>query len=339
MQSIRPPLYRLAFVGVLMAIGSCARAEIAKSLVFKRGTDGYNIYRIPTMEKAANGELLAFAEARSGNDASEIDIVVKRSDDNGATWGPLEVVVENDNYRGWDGLPTDDVTAGNQSPVVDLLDADKPGRIWMPFTLENDRVFVTYSDDHGQAWPADASGRAREITPDIKQSGWAWYATGPVHGIQLTRGQQAGRLLIPSDHTFNGGGGGGDWGAQAVYSDDHGQSWQLGAVYQQTSDAIRPDENVAVELVDSRVSFNSRDTGASAGGRSIAYSSDGGLSDDGPFAADTNPTPEPGAGRGLGLAGHRSGDWGLTKRLDPWRRRWRPGHTRPRLGTGNTRRF
>ena len=281
---------RLIVLRVVFALAAhTAYGDITKHVVFESGTEGYNIYRIPTMVRAANGDLLAFAEARSGGDASEIDIVMKRSSDNGDTWGPLNIVVENDNYRGWDGLPTNNVTAGNQTPVVDLLDPQNPGRIWMPFTLENDRVFVTFSDDYGQTWHENMNGRAREITDDVKLEEWDWYATGPVHGIQLTRGEYAGRLIIPSDHTFQDAGGGG-WGAHVVYSDDHGLSWQLGGVSDQTDDRISPNENVAVELVDERIYFNSRDSGSAPGNRSIAYSSDGGLTYDGPFVEDPGIT-------------------------------------------------
>ena len=273
----------------IVLIAGVADGGITKRVVFESGQEGYNVYRIPTIVKATNGDLLAFAEARSAGDASEIDIVMKRSSDNGDSWGPLQVVIENDNYRGWDGLPTSDVTAGNQSPVVDLLDPQYPGRIWLPFTLENDRVFVTYSDDYGQTWYSNTNGRAREITDDVKLDHWKWYATGPVHGIQLTRGTDAGRLIISSDHTFDGAEGSG-WGAHVVYSDDHGLTWQLGAIDDQTDTEIRPNENVAVELVDGRVYFNSRDSGSAPGTRSITYSSDGGVTYDGPFVAEPQIT-------------------------------------------------
>jgi sialidase-1 len=265
-----------------LAVPWAVSAGTLKQVLFESGVGGYNIYRIPTIVRAANGDLLAFAEARSGGDASEIDIVMRRSTDAGATWGAMQVVVENDNYRGWDGLPTSNVTAGNQTPVVDHLDPQHPGRIWMPFTLENDRVFVTYSDDHGQTWHADANGRAREITQDVKQPNWGWYATGPVHGIQLTRGEHAGRLVIPSDHRAAN-----TWGAHVVYSDDHGQTWQLGAIDTPSPGLVHPNENVAVELVDGRIYFNARDqNGSSEGNRAIAYSSDGGTTYDAPFAPD-----------------------------------------------------
>lgn len=45
--------------------------------------------------RAANGDLLAFCEARVGGDASEIDLVMKRSGDRGKSWGGVTVVQEN----------------------------------------------------------------------------------------------------------------------------------------------------------------------------------------------------------------------------------------------------
>lgn len=263
------------------ACGVCADASHAgafKVPVYQSGTEGYNIYRIPTMVKAANGDLLAFAEARAGGDASEIDIVVKRSTNAGKTWSPLQVVKDNADFREYfpavQAPPA--ITVGNQSPVVDLLDPMNPGRIWLPFTLENDRVFVAYSDDDGATWSDHV-----EITSTAKNSTWDWYATGPVHGIQLTRGEHEGRLIIPSDH----GAPNAAQGAHTIYSDDHGQTWQIGAVDTniRSQSTSSPNENFAVELVDSRVYFNARDGhSANPGNRVFAYSSDGGLTYDEP---------------------------------------------------------
>lgn len=252
-------------------------AGVFKVPVYQSGREGYNIYRIPTMVKAANGDLLAFAEARAGGDASEIDIVVKRSTNAGKTWSPLQIVKDNADFREY--FPAGQappITVGNQSPVVDMLDRLHAGRIWLPFTLENERVFVAYSDDHGRTWSDHV-----EITSTAKNASWDWYATGPVHGIQLTRGANAGRLVIPSDH----GAPNAAQGAHVLYSDDHGQTWQIGAVDTnvRSQSNSSPNENFAVELVDGRVYFNARDGhSANPGNRVFAYSSDGGLNYDQP---------------------------------------------------------
>jgi sialidase-1 len=257
-----------------------AEAGVHKVRVFHSGTDGYHTYRIPAIIKAANGDLLAFAEGRKNGsgDAGDIDLVMKRSTDDGRTWGPLRLV--QDEFSN----PTGNITIGNPVPVVDAMDPQHAGRIWLPFTRNNDRVFVTYSDDHGATWSL-----RKEITSTVKDASWGWYATGPVHGIQLQRGAQSGRLIIPSDHRIAGTS---SWGSHVVYSDDHGQTWQLGAVDTHLgADPVHPNENVAVELVDGRIYFNARDqSGASAGTRAIAYSSDGGSSFDARFVEEPNLT-------------------------------------------------
>lgn len=241
--------------------------------VFRSKSEGYNVYRIPAMIRAANGDLLAFCEAREGGDASEIDLVMKRSADQGATWGKLQVVQESDRFQ--DLYPGEAITVGNPAPVVDLLDPEHPGRIWLPFTLENDRVFVTSSDDHGSSW-----SEPQEITKEVKLDAWGWYATGPVHSIQLRHPPHRGRLLIPCDHRLGDDGADrGPNGVHVVYSDDHGTTWQLGAIDDTYDDALNSNETAAVELSDGTIYFNTRDqNGDAAGTRGVAFSRDGGES-------------------------------------------------------------
>lgn len=246
--------------------------------VFQRKHDGYNVFRIPAVVRAQNGDLLAFCEAREGGDASAIDLVMKRSSDGGMSWGPLQVVQAKESFRDLFGDSPPPITVGNPAPVVDRQDPDHPGRIWLPFTLENDRVFVVLSDDHGQSW-----SQRREITADVKRPGWGWYATGPVHAIQIRRGPYAGRLVIPCDHRLGDAGADrGALGAHVVYSDDHGTTWQLGAVDDTYDDGLNANETTVVELNDGRLWFNTRDQNGNAPGtRGEAWSSDGGESFDG----------------------------------------------------------
>ena len=56
--------------------------------IFKSGENGYNTFRIPSIVITNKGTTLAFAEGRknSSSDSGDIDIVLKRSNDNGKTW-------------------------------------------------------------------------------------------------------------------------------------------------------------------------------------------------------------------------------------------------------------
>ncbi|MFD0382088.1 hypothetical protein ACFQ2B_05625 [Streptomyces stramineus] len=93
--------------------GGSGPAGFEERVLFKAGhTDHgpYSCFRIPALVTTARGTLLAFAEGRKGNcgDATDIDLVLKRSTDGGRTWGPLLIVDE--------GLGD---THGNPAPVVD----------------------------------------------------------------------------------------------------------------------------------------------------------------------------------------------------------------------------
>jgi sialidase-1 len=255
-------------------------AETVKTRVFRSGDDGYHTYRIPTIVRAANGDLLAFAEGRKRGpgDHGDIDIVLKRSPDDGQTWRAMQLVADE-----WDD-PAAAVWIGNPTPVVDMRDPRHPGRIWLAFTRSNARVFVTWSDDHGATWSV-----RREITETAMQPSWGWYATGPVHGLQLERGEHAGRIIMPCDHRQR------DtesWGAHILYSDDHGATWRIGAVdTRKAQDAVHPNENVAVELADGRLYVNARDQhGTDPATRAVAYSSDGGTTYEARFAPEPQIT-------------------------------------------------
>jgi sialidase-1 len=270
----------LQIVSLFVTGGTCVCADVTNTVVFKSGQDSYHTYRIPTIVRAKNGDLLAFAEGRkkATSDNGDIDIVLKRSSDGGKSWGRMQLVQDEP------GDPAAKVWIGNPTPIVDRTDPMHPGRIWLVFTRSNERMFVTFSDDNGKSW-----AERRDITETAGKPAWRWYAAGPVHGIQLERGPHAGRLVAPCDHRMRGAD---SWGAHLIYSDDHGATWKLGATDTHlVADPVHPNECVAVELVDGRIYVNARDqNGSDPASRLVAYSSDGGETFDGPFAPEPNIT-------------------------------------------------
>ena len=200
-----------------------------QTAVFVSGQDGYHTYRIPAIVISQKGTVLAFCEGRrkSRSDHGDIDLLLKRSLDNGQTWEQTQVVWQEEG----------DVTIGNPCPVVD----QSTGTVWLAFCRDNDRVFITHSQDDGAAWATPV-----EITKDVKPESWTWYATGPVHGIQLA----GGRLLIPCDHRVQG-----DKAmySHVFYSDDHGKTWKLGGILDG-----KTDECTAVQTEDASIYLNMR---------------------------------------------------------------------------------
>lgn len=244
--------------------------------IFKAGESGYSCYRIPAIIKAPNNDLLAFAEARvnSCSDHGNIDIVMKKSNDNGATWGDSQRIVNFGNH-----------VAGNPAPVVDEV----KGNIWLAFntsstdekTIRNGthvrEVWVISSEDNGETW-----GKSTNITLSVhkpKESSlnsaytfsedWRWYAVTPGHALMLKSEPYAGRLLIPANHTTPG-----TFPnvsrSHVFWSDDHGETWVLGG------DApLKTNEVTAVELVNGDVLLNMRHYHG-GGTRGFAKSKNGG---------------------------------------------------------------
>ena len=230
-------------------------------LLFDSGKEGYPRYRIPSLLVAPDGAVLAICEGRKdgGGLTGNIDLVVKRSLDQGRTFKPLEVIADDGPH-----------TLGNPCPVVDR----KTGVIHLALTRsrgddteeeivdgtshEKTRVMITTSGDDGKTWT-----KPIDITNSTKQPEWTWYGTGPGVGIQLANG----RLLIPSYHTQPESK---IYQSHAIYSDDRGKTWQLGAtVGDHTS------ECQAVERGDGTVYLNAR-TVKGTKLRTIADSRDGG---------------------------------------------------------------
>ena len=93
-----------------MCIDSFAREPYFRQVdIFESGTEGYDNFRIPALVCNWYGMVFAFCEGRAENaDNGDIDVLMRRSLDNGKTWGSIEVV--------WDNGPN---TCGNPCPVYD----------------------------------------------------------------------------------------------------------------------------------------------------------------------------------------------------------------------------
>ena len=121
--------------------------------VFTSGAEGYHTFRIPALVTTPDGSLLAFAEGRKENPhdpgGGDIDLVYKRSTDQGATWSPLQVLDD----------PGEKWGAADPVPLVDRTN----GRVWIVYNrwepgfgtilsqpgTTNNQTWLSHSDDNG----------------------------------------------------------------------------------------------------------------------------------------------------------------------------------------------
>jgi sialidase-1 len=189
--------------------------------VFVSGTDGYHSYRIPAIETAPDGSLVAFCEARKYNLADpgfgkqDIDLVCKRSTDGGRTWSAMQVIED----------PGELWSAANPATVVDR----ETGRLWLLYLrskperstrtsrpgTDDMQTLARWSDDNGVTWsePIDLT----EVARDMEDPNWRASVVGPGGPIQ----DRNGRLIAPVWKVE-------PYGVFAIYSDDHGRSWERG---------------------------------------------------------------------------------------------------------------
>lgn len=272
----------ILFTGILV---SCFGQIFAQNPVFASGSDGYKSFRIPAIVRTPNGELLAFSEGRVGGsgDFGDIDIVLKRSKDQGKTWSGLEVIADYDKLQ-----------AGNPAPVVDLSDPEFPkGRLFLFYNTGNDHegevrkgkglreVWYKTSVNAGISWSEPVNITAQVHKPKQPASNpaynfpedWRSYAITPGHAMQFSEGNFKGRIYIPANHTagppkphFT------DYLAHGFYTDDHGKTFKLS----ENISFEGSNESTAAEISGGRLMFNARNQKGDVKARIVAISSDGG---------------------------------------------------------------
>jgi sialidase-1 len=164
--------------------------------VFEGGEAGYGWYFFPRLLQTPTGELLVFSEAHIScahmADKGAIDIVLKRSSDNGHSWSGVELV--HSEYKGSPGT-----WIGNPAPLIDA----ETGTLWLIMSRNNTDVLAMSSTNWGKTWGPAKVISDQVLAPAWKdtkpswQGGWGWVAT--TGGMQLTIGAQKGRLVVTGD--------------------------------------------------------------------------------------------------------------------------------------------
>lgn len=221
----------------------------------KTMNDSVSCYRIPALVTAPNGDLIAAIDERvpSCGDlkwSKDINIVLRRSEDNGKSWSDIKMVVD---------FPLGK-SASDPSMIVDeitkeiflfynYMDLDKEKDVYY--------LHVVKSSDNGKTW-----SKPEDITSQIAKPEWhkdfKFITSG--RGIQTSNGKLL-HCMVNLDS-----------GMHLFGSDDHGKTWYF------INTPISPaNESKVVQLTDGTWMVNAR-ANDKKGARYVHISSDEGKS-------------------------------------------------------------
>jgi len=198
--------------------------------------EGVACYRIPSLVTAPNGDLIAAIDERISscgdlNVNNNINIVIRRSNNNGKTWLPIETVVD---------YPLGQ-SASDPSMIVDQFTKE----IFLFFNymdLQNEKniyyLRVIKSSDNGKTW-----SNPTDITSQISKPEWfkdfKFITSG--RGIQTRSGKLLNTLVNLKNGVF------------VFGSNDHGKTWFINET------PVKPaDESIIMELSNGDWMINSR---------------------------------------------------------------------------------
>ena len=272
--------YLLLTLLMLPAVCGCQKPEIEhpdtpiedsivyyEQCLYRPGDYGSTNWRIPTICCLSDGSLLAVCDKRKYNESDlpeDIDIVIRRSNDNGRTWSEPQTIAEGTGRK--QGFGDAALVECQNGDVVCVF----VGGNGLFQSSQDDpiRSYVCRSSDKGKTWsePEDITFQLwgdHATRPQCRSYEASFFGSG--NGLRLTRGTYAGRIMfaaamkLKSNNRLDN---------FVVYSDDNGLTWKVSKMAYQGGDEAK-----LMELVDGRVLISVRQNGA----RGYNYSTNGGL--------------------------------------------------------------
>ena len=225
-----------------LALGVDSKAPFSEGLSVSRNLfhssmkEGVSCYRIPALATAKDGALLAVIDERfaDGSDLGtnrDINLVMRRSEDNGDSWSAMETVCDYpDGQSASDPSLIVDESTGHIFLFYNFMDHDKaPGEY---------RLHLMKSTDAGKSWT-----EGEDITAQITREDWSKDFKFITSGLGAQT--ESGMLLHTLVNLRR--------GLHLFGSRDQGNSWFL------IDTPIKPaDESKVLELNDGRWLINSR---------------------------------------------------------------------------------
>ena len=244
--------------------------EVDLSALKYHDFDGFGVH-LPGLIVTTQGTAIAVCQKRHGSmgdGGNQVDILMSRSEDDGATWQRQEVIFEEAGAYTYLGPIFEDCTMGAVFVAFWKMPADILDDLgyFSEYAKGGGGFYLLKSTDQGRSWSDPLY-----VSPRPNAEGWVGWPNNCVHGIQLVFGPCKGRLVIPA-FLYKEGEPGQVPGVRGglLYSDDGGQSWSAGAVLPEGSDEVSLVETAAGGIY---VSYrkNTLATGKRHFARSIDY--------------------------------------------------------------------
>ena len=262
----RAPIVLTAALSALVLSPTSATAENPSPTVDLAVSDSSTTYRIPAMATTPHGTVVAAFDQRndgSGDLPGNIDTVVRRSTDNGATWSDPQTVVD---YPAPQGCGDPSLLADRVADRLLLFCTFSHGEVGFadsePGTADDSdprtlHVRVSTSEDDGKTWsdPVDLNSQTKDVS-------WAGVFASSGHGAQTADGRLLQPIVVRDAE--------GQHHGANIISDDHGRTWRTSELL-----SAGTDETKVTELADGRVVHNSRAVDGGTRLRSVSH--DGGV--------------------------------------------------------------
>lgn len=254
----------LVILTMIVAMVSCNKEDVERTVLFSPGDYGSQYYRIPAVITASDGSIVAFTDKRKYSEADlpeDIDVLCNYSTDNGKTWSEPYVIVEGQGRGAGFGDCAVTRTAEDGGLVAVFVGGCG---LWESTGDNPQRSYMVRSNDNGRTW-----SKPRDIThyiygedcTDPARKAWRASFFGSGNGLLMSDGRIMFVAAIRENDEYK-------LNNYVVYSDDNGETWHLS---QRAS--VGGDEAKVVELADGSVLMSIRHGGK----RWYNISKDGGV--------------------------------------------------------------
>lgn len=238
---------------------------LERKLIFAPGDFNSKFYRIPAIITAEDGSLITATDKRKNNMLDlpqDIDVVIRRSTDNGKTWSyPLTLAAGQGLGKGYGDASLIRLNNGKILCVYAGING-----LWQSRPDSPIRTYVSESTDNGITWTSGIDITSQLYGTDCKdpiRRKWmaSFCASGQAIQTSLGRVMMVAAVREGSDYSLNN---------YLIYSDDEGATWNVSQKAMEGGDEAK-----VVELADGSILMSIRNK--NKGNRYYTRSTDNGI--------------------------------------------------------------